>query len=69
MCNKPATEINEIVLRVRSKTALDDYKNRVTLCGVCHTNYHIGGATKSKMLKMTKKRQEFLFSIGRGDYI
>lgn len=69
ICKKPATEINEIVLRSRSKSAVTNWKNRVPLCTKCHEEYHHDGVTDEKMNNMREKRKEYLIAIGREDYI
>lgn len=68
MCKKPASEINEIIPRSRSKKALD-WRNRVTLCHNCHTQFHQTGVTKKKQEAMEQSRKEFLVSMGRGKYV
>lgn len=69
MCRKPATEINEIAGRARSKKNILNWRNRVTLCQGCHQAFHHGGVTEQKINDMHKKRREFLISIGRDDYV
>lgn len=69
MCRKPATEINEIAPRSRSKKNIHDWTNRVTLCQGCHKEYHLHGVTKVKMDAMREKRKEFLKSIDREIYV
>jgi hypothetical protein len=68
MCHKPATEINEINPRGRSKKNLFDWKNRVTLCGDCHREYHHHGVTNQKITEMQVKRNQFLLDFGREEY-
>ena len=68
MCKHPATEINEIIPRGRSKKSILDWRNRVTLCRDCHTHYHHSGVTKHKIEEMRLTRQEFLASIDRSVY-
>lgn len=62
-------EINEILPRARSKKAIWDWRNRVTMCRGCHTIYHLYGVTKAKMDVLSATRKEFLISIGRGEYV
>lgn len=69
MCQQPATEINEITPRSRSKFALSDWRNRVTLCQSCHRAYHDGGVTEAKRQAMIEKRRAFLLMIGRTEYV
>lgn len=69
MCRRPATEINEINLRSRSKKNILDWRNRVTLCQGCHRAFHHNGVTEQKIIEMQKKRREFLVSIGRDEYV
>lgn len=72
MCRKPASEINEIVPRSRSKKSILDWRNRVTLCHECHTgqnSFHSTGVTTKKIEEMQEKRKEFLISIGREEYV
>jgi len=68
-CRQSANEINEIVPRSRSKSSISNWRNRVTLCRMCHTHYHDGGVTNEKMNKMMFTRIEFLKSIGREKYV
>lgn len=68
-CRQPASEINEILPRSRSKKAVTDWKNRVPMCHHCHRKYHDGGVTDEKMTRLYEKRQEFLIMIGRYEYI
>jgi len=69
MCKHPATEINEIIPRSRSKKSIINWKNRVTLCHGCHMEYHHHGVTKKKMEEMKIARQDFLISIDRAQYV
>jgi hypothetical protein len=69
MCTKPATEINEIIPRSRSKDSILDWRNRVTLCQSCHREFHQNGVTDEKIYAMKHKRREFLTSMGRVDYV
>lgn|SRR5574341_474760 len=69
MCHKPATEINEIHPRSRSKKNILNWRNRVTLCQNCHQTFHHNGVTEQKILEMQKRRREFLISAGRNDYV
>lgn len=68
-CKRPGQEINEIILRSRSKSAIMNWKNRVVLCRDCHTKYHQNGVSKEKQLSMTNNRIEYLKSIGRLSYL
>ena len=72
MCSRSATEINEIIPRGRSKKSILDWRNRVTLCQSCHTGdggFHHNGVTKVKVIEMKEKREKYLQSIDRGQYI
>lgn len=69
MCKQSATEINEIIPRGRTKTAIKDWRNRVTLCRNCHTTYHANGVTPEKIAKMQKARVDTLTILGREAYI
>lgn len=69
VCKNPASEINEIVLRSRSKNAVSDWKNRVCMCHNCHRKYHDGGVTDDKMVALKEKRDSFLLMIGRDEYV
>jgi len=69
MCYQPATEINEIVPRGRSKKSILDWRNRVTLCRTCHAGYHGKGVTNQKMEQMREKRLKSLEMLGRQEYI
>jgi len=68
MCKHPATEINEINLRSRSKYNIDDWKNRVTLCKSCHEEFHKDGVTEQKIKHMQLERIKYLVSIDRLAY-
>ena len=68
MCKRPATEINEIVPKARSKDAME-WHNRVTLCRTCHEKYHKDGVTSFKLINMIETREQFLISLGRNRYI
>lgn len=69
MCSKPATEINEIIPRGRSKKSLLDWKNRVTLCHLCHVEFHHNGVTDAKIKDMQEKRIQALKRLGREEYL
>lgn len=69
MCNHPATEINEITPRSRGKHNIHNWKNRVTLCKICHREYHADGVTETKREKMSMTRSKFLYTIGRLEYL
>lgn len=69
MCKYPATEINEIIPRGRTKKAILDWTNRVTLCQKCHDDFHHNGVTAKKIKEMQEKRVEFLLSSGRAEYV
>lgn len=68
MCKKPATEINEVIPRSRSKKSVLNWRNRVTLCQSCHREFHLG-VTDERIAQMMKSRREFLVSIGREEYV
>lgn len=69
MCNQCATEINEIRPRSRSAYNIHDWTNRVTLCQLCHRNFHAGGVTESKIKEMQGRRVKFLLMVGRSEYL
>lgn len=69
MCTKPASDVNEIVPRARSRDAVLDWRNRVTLCQECHDKFHRDGVTDEKVSEMKRKRREFLISMGRQEYV
>lgn len=69
MCHEPATEINEIEPRSRSKKNLFEWTNRVTLCQSCHWEYHKKGTNAVNIAKMKQKREEFLVQFGREEYL
>ena len=69
MCKKPASEINEIVPRSRSKNSILDWRNRVPLCTDCHRVFHQTGVTQKKIDEMQTKRREFLMAMDRGEYV
>lgn len=69
MCKKPASEINEIIPRSRSKKSILDWRNRVPLCQDCHRTFHLHGVTQAKIDEMQTKRKEFLLSMDRKEYV
>lgn len=69
MCHHPATEINEIISRSRSKFSILDWTNRVTLCQDCHREFHKDGVTDFKIKNMQYERRQFLIDIDRVEYI
>lgn len=69
MCKHPATEINEIIPRSRSKKSITNWRNRVTLCQKCHQGFHLHGVTSEKIEIMQNTRKEFLTSIDRLEYV
>lgn len=72
VCKHPATEINEIRPRGRSKKNLLDWRNRVTICQKCHTGdngFHHRGVSKQKVTEMQQLRKEYLMLMGREDYV
>ncbi len=66
---KPATEINEIIPRSRSKQSIRDWKNRVTVCHSCHREYHDKGVNAKAIEKMQEQRLDALRKLGRSEYI
>jgi len=69
VCKQPATEINEIIPRSRSKYSITDWRNRVTLCQKCHhEDYHNKGVNDDRIKVMQKLRSEFLLNFGRTEY-
>jgi 5-methylcytosine-specific restriction endonuclease McrA len=72
VCKRPASEINEIVPRGRSKKSILDWKNRISMCGNCHTGddgFHHNGVTDEKINAMRKARVEYLIAINREAYV
>ena len=67
-CRKPATEINEILPRSRSKKSIITWDNRVTMCAECHREYHRKGVNNGAVDELKQKRYDFLISMGREDY-
>lgn len=59
-----ATEINEIVLRSRTKGAIDMPNNRVPMCHSCHHIYHWGGVTEQKQEKLRESAIIRLTALG-----
>jgi len=68
-CWRRATEINEIILRSRSKDALKDWKNRVPMCREHHEEYHHDGVSADKVQYLIERRREFLTRTNRVEYI
>lgn len=68
-CKRPATEINEIIPRARSKKSILDWRNRVSLCRRCHDEFHHDGVTDAKIQSLKIARNEFLISMGRMEYV
>ncbi len=68
-CRLPATEINEIKPRGRSKKNILDWKNRVPMCRECHNNFHKDGVTDDKIVATQLMREQFLVSTGREKYV
>lgn len=68
MCNHPATDVNEIVPRSRSKKSILNWENRVTLCQNCHNEYHKNGVNAKTIEHMQQKRYDFLMANGREEY-
>lgn len=62
-------EVNEIILRSRSKNSIYDWRNRVVLCRECHEKYHHNGVTVDKVQLMQAHRKGYLISIGREKYL
>lgn len=69
MCKHPATEINEIIPRSRSKKSILDWKNRITICKECHNKYHFDGVNDKTVKVMQDEREKFLLTFGRKDYV
>ena len=59
-----ATEINEIIPRSRSKSAVTMRANRVPMCRSCHNIYHWGGVTAEKMEKLVEMAKIRLETFG-----
>lgn len=69
-CNtRMATELNHIVPRSRDKTKINDWKNKVPMCHICHTEYHAGGVTKEKIESLTQRRATVLALMHKSQYI
>lgn len=68
MCGQKAEEVNEIVPRARTRHA-KQWRNQVTLCHSCHQEYHHNGVTHEKQSDLFGKRESFLVTIGREQYI
>lgn len=68
-CHKPASEINEILPRSRSKESILNWENRVTMCRDCHNEYHRQGVNSKTQEELFFKRQEALKLFGREEYI
>lgn len=68
-CRKPASEINEIVPRSRSKNSVLDWRNRVTMCREHHNNYHRHGVNSTSIAKLQETRITFLKEMGREEYV
>jgi 5-methylcytosine-specific restriction endonuclease McrA len=68
MCNQPATEINEIIPRSRSKKSILNWENRVTVCQCCHNEYHKNGVNAKTIEALQQKRKDFLMANGREEY-
>lgn len=68
ICKQPASEVNEIIPRSRSKYSISDWRNRVTLCKTCHNEYHKNGVNRDTIKEMQKKRNEFLLTFDRKEY-
>jgi 5-methylcytosine-specific restriction endonuclease McrA len=69
ICMQPATEINEIIPRSRSKNSLLDWSNRVTVCQSCHRAYHDKGTNDKNIKRMQEQRLTALHKLGRSEYI
>lgn len=69
VCHKPASEINEIVPRSRSKNSILNWQNRVTMCRECHGKYHRHGVNFGTQEELQNKRIEALKLFGREEYI
>ena len=69
VCHKPATEINEIEPRSRSKKSITTWENRVTMCRGCHNDYHRHGVNSKTQEALAEKRIEALKLFGREEYI
>jgi len=69
MCKHPATQINEIIPRSRSKESVEDWTNRVAICENCHNEYHKNGVNDKAIAEMQQKRIDFLKEMGREEYL
>lgn len=69
VCNQSAEEINEIIPRSRSKHAVEDWRNRVSMCKKHHEEYHHDGVSDEKLKALQETRREYLIAIGRGRYV
>ena len=68
-CHKPASEINEIQPRSRSKQSILNWENRVLMCRECHNEYHRHGVNSKTQAELQEKRIEALKLFGREEYI
>lgn len=67
-CGHQYRDINEIVPRARGPESLTDWKNRVTMCAICHDDYHRHGVSDEAIAELRQIRIEFLIAIGRQEY-
>lgn len=68
VCKKPATDVNEILPRSRSRKSIVTWENRVTMCVECHREYHRKGVNDKAVEELQKIRYDFLKSMGREEY-
>ena len=69
VCQRPGTEINEIVPRSRGYKDSMDWHNRVLMCHFCHSEYHRNGVSPDAILDMQELRIDVLISLGREEYV
>lgn len=68
-CHRPASDVNEIIPRSRSKQSILNWENRVLMCRECHDNYHRHGVNSKAIEILQEKRIEALRLFGREEYI
>lgn len=66
VCMQPATEVNEIILRSRTKAAVLLPANRVPMCHKCHHVYHWSGVTDDKQERLRALAIQRLTAFGEG---
>jgi len=67
-CGNLGADISHIYPRSRGKISSMN-KNKVIHCRGCHDEYHRRGVNDIAIEKLQARREEYLRSIGREDYI